>query len=298
MRFFLILLLLPILAQAQDVRVYRLLSEKDSVAIKDAYIRVDGKAVAISDAFGEFKIMTEAFKKLSITHLNYIEKNISYQDLKEVKDIVLQGKNETLEEITLTHKKRKIKRVLPHQSTWSRLAVMKGHKANFDAMYATYLPNKSPNMDAIIKTILIETHIGIWGDPNKQYMPFLVNLYSVDTLTQLPKDKLLFDTYLVAKKDENQKYVEVDIKEHRIEFPKEGIFVTVETLSEEEYMNFLSISHEAPAFKVIYKHKNSSSITYNRWLNPDGSIKKNWIGKPHEQLTFIYNFGVEIEILN
>lgn len=276
---------------AQDNFCYKILSQNDSIEIKDAAITLQNGKVHFSNDLGLF-CFKKKYDSILISHINYKNKYFFINTLNNSNKLYLEEKKGELEEVIIVNKKRKLKRILPNKSFLSYFA-FKGHNAGFNTIYATYLPN-SKKHEAIIKNILIEPSEGYWGDPKKQYMPFKVNLYSVDSLTKLPKTKILLDTILVSKKKGGKRYVIVNIKKYRIEFPLEGIFVSVQTLPEYEYKLRNSISHEAPAFKILNKEKNSKNITYYRRLNEYGEIKKDWIDETLPGLYFIYNFGIEI----
>lgn len=294
--FLFLILFISYFVNSQNPTTYRVLSENDSVAIKDAFVLIDEKVVAFSDSLGYFNINSISNTALSISHVNYKKNTISHVESNSVQYVFLQPKNQELEEILISNKKKKSKKILPTQSIISKLGYYKGHKTAFNSIYATYLPNKSKK-EAIIKTILIQPHKGYWGDPNKQYMPFRVNIYAVDPKTNLPLNKLLPDKFLTAKERKNQKYVEVNIRDYMIEFPQEGIFVAIETLSEEEYQKLYSMSYEAPAFKIV-DNKNSPFITYSRRFDEFGVLKSDWLDEFYSPLPFVFNFGVEIEFLN
>jgi hypothetical protein len=164
----------------------------------------------------------------------------------------------------------------------------------FSRELVTYLPNDKNIKGAIIKNIIVQPYHDDWGDPNRMFMPFKVNLYSVDTLTNLPKKKLLPNGIIVRKVQGKGKYVLVNISDFLIDFPTEGIFVCVETLSINEYQKYKKISNEYPAFMYIMRDKNNKSITYIRLYSEDKSkIIYDW-GEP-DTYEFIYLFGIELE---
>jgi hypothetical protein len=283
--------------QERSINVFSL---KDSVKVKDAFVILDGKALTFTDNDGSFRILTDIkFDSLVISHLNYKNRVFSYETFNQLKNIYLENKEEELEAVFIENKKFKFVQLLPPQSLFSKLGYYKGHKTHFNAVYATYIPNKNyKNNNSYIKNIIIEPHSGYWGDKKKEFMPFKVNLYSVDSITKLPSDKILPDKFLAVKKVNGKKIVEVNIEDYDLEFPSEGIYVAVETFTKQEYLNLQSISFEAPAFKIIRKKKNTPYVTYSRWYDEDGNIKKDWIDDKLPELDFIFNFGIEIEFLN
>lgn len=67
-----------------------------------------------------------------------------------------------------------------------------------------------------------------------KYLPFSANIYSVDTLTKLPKDPIIKEKIIVRKKD-NKYWVKVDVSEYQIKIPPEGLFIIMEILDKDTY---------------------------------------------------------------
>jgi len=288
--------LFSVCVTAQSSIKISLLSKKDSTFIENAFIYKDNILVSYSDKKGVFKIKNTDFKSITINHLSFKSISLNKKEVDNNKIIYLTEKNEALDEVTINSKEVKTDLILPKQSLWSKIGYYKGHKANTNSVYATYIPFDNKYKNSIIKNILIETHKGYWGDPNKQYMPFLINLYSVDSVSKLPNKQMISDSILVSKnKNDKSKYVTHNVEKYYIDFPEDGIFVAVKTLNKYQYRKYDDISNEAPAFKIIDESKRSKSVTYCKHYHIDGTIEKDWIDKDIPLLGFIYNFGIEVE---
>ncbi|RRO22162.1 hypothetical protein [Flavobacteriaceae bacterium 14752] len=293
---YLIIFLFSVSISAQSSIKISLFSKKDSTFIENAFIYKDNNLVSYSDKKGVFKIKNTDFKSITINHLSFKSISLNRKDVYNNKKIYLIEKNEALDEVTINSKEVKTDLILPKQSLWSKISYNIGHKANTNSICATYIPFDNKYKHSIIKNILIETSKGYWGDPNKQYMPFLINLYSVDSVSKLPNKQLITDSILVSKnKNDKSKYVTYNVEKYYIDFPEDGIFVAVKTLNKYQYREYSDISNEAPAFKVIDKSKRSKSVTYCKHYHIDGTIEKDWIDKDIPLLGFIYNFGIEVE---
>jgi hypothetical protein len=174
--------------------------------------------------------------------------------------------------------------------------------ANHNTVYATYISNPK-GLTGLIKKNIIEVSEGFNGDPNKIFMPFRVNLFSVHPSSKLPDEELLKESILTSKKkNSDDKYVYIDISDSYIDFLKVGIFVAVNTLNLLEIENYGNISGQSPAFRALRLKKNKKSRTYSRiysWnrLTRDADIiLKDWIDDTVPNPDFIYNFGIEIII--
>jgi hypothetical protein len=294
MKKFALIILLFAIAKANSQSEFMVLNYKDSTAIENAYISINGSNKTITDKNGIFKIKSNSkIDSLTISHISFISKTLKKNELSISRIIYLTENNEQLDEVVISEKKLIVETILPKQTLFSKMGHFKGHRAIESSEYVTFIPNKE-NKSELIKNIVIETHKGYWGDPNKEFMPFKVNLYSVNAKNGLPDKKLLPTSILTRKLSAESKYVKVDISDFFIDFPDNGIFVCVETLSKDEYNEYLSISTQSPAFKIINKTKKSESITYSRKFR-NGEIIKDWIDNKYPPVEFIYNFGIEIE---
>jgi hypothetical protein len=273
---------------------FKVLNYKDSTAIENAYISMNGLNKTITDKNGIFKIKSNSkFDSITISHISFNAKTLKKSELLTSEIIFLVEKNQQLDEVVINEKEVVIEPILPKQTLFSKMGHYKGHRAIENSEYVTFIPN-SKNKSELIKNIVIETHKGYWGDPNKEYMPFKVNLYSVNESNGLPDKKLLSNSILTRKISEESKYVKVDISDYFIDFPESGIFICVETLSKDEYKDYMHISTQSPAFKIIKKTKKSKSVTYSRKFR-NGEMIKDWIDEKYPPVEFVYNFGIEIE---
>ena len=294
MKKFALIILLFAIAKVNSQSEFKVLKYKDSSAIENAYVSMNGMSKTITDKNGIFKIESNfEFDSLTISHISFNPKTLNKYELSKSRIIYLKEKNQQLDEVVIDEKELVLEPILPKQTLFSKMGHYKGHRAPENSEYVTYIPN-SENKSEFIKNIVIETHKGYWGDPKKEYMPFKVNLYSVNKTTGLPDKKLIPISILTRKISEDSKYVKVDISDYFIDFPESGIFVCVETLTKDEYREYVNISTQSPAFKIIKKTKKSKSITYSRKFR-NGEMIKDWIDEKYPPVDFVYNFGIEIE---
>lgn len=280
---------------SQEVQYYKLLNIADSLPVENAYITVDNWLNTLSDSSGNFKI-DKKFKTIQISHIAFLPYIASKNDIINKKYIFLKENTQNLEEVHITNKKTK-EQLLPSNDTSFRLSSKKYHKVNENSLYATYIEN-SIIKDCYINKIIIETGI----EPNYK-SAFRVNLYSVDKITQLPHKRILKESILTySSNDDNKNTINIDISDFMINFPKEGIYVVVESLNLLELEKINNPNLTSPSFRAIKKNKNnSSSITYdkifswNRLTRSKDIVIKDWIDESIPNINFVFNFGIEIE---
>lgn len=281
---------------AQDVKQFRVLNIRDSTPIENAYISVDNLLKSVTDKQGCFSVSGK-YNTIQISHLSFKTKIIYSKEQSVNKIIYLEKIVEVLDEIILTSK-RKIKTLLP--SIEYRFRKKYSYIVNQNSIYVTYIPN---NINSISKINSIIIELGDGMDISRLYdVPFRVNLYKINKKTKLPSDKILDESILTfPNKNRIQDYVDVNVRDFDIEFPKEGIFVAVESLNLLEIQNLNILGAQSPSFKAIKKKKDSKYITYDKIYSWDkltrvkDTIHKDWIDKIIPQPKFIFNFGIKIQ---
>ena len=292
-KIFFLIVFSPFLIFSQVNKEIVLLKERDSTIVKKAHVYIDDIPYTFSNGKGIFQLRVSNKKgNVRITHIGFLDKVLLLNEI--IRDtLYLKEKNNVLNEVLITKKRRKRIEVFPKKNLLTRIGYFKGHKIRLNKIYATFLSKPKKKIYRITK-VLIETSKGYWGDSKKKYMPFKVNLYFVDSISGYPSKKILPHSILVREEDGKKKYVEVDVSKLYIDYPDNGIFVSVEPLTEREYYTFSYISKELPAFKIL--KKNRKSRTYYQEYKY-GKLITNW-GEEKYPLNFIYNFGVELELEN
>lgn len=165
---------------------------------------------------------------------------------------------------------------------------MKGLDVRFpyELKNAVYVPYEFKKGAYTIQNIVFQSRKGD-DDPNTKYIPFKVNLMTVDTITSLPKDTL-FKVDLAVGKRENQKLLKVDISDYNIEFPKEGIFVVV-SLYDQDYYESNGFT-DRPGFGQT-QITNSSKFFELFWLPGKNTWEEPLYSQERIQCR---NFGLEV----
>lgn len=279
---------------AQEIKEYRILSVVDSMPIENAYITADNWLKTITDKKGFFKLSGD-YQNIQISHLAFKAKIVKYKTMIINKITYLEADEKVLNEVIITNKK-KIKTLLP--SNDYKFFKRDSYMVNQNSVYTTFIPNEIENT-CFINKIIIE--VGDNMNSSKLYnIPFRVNLYTVNNNTGLPDKKILDESILTSQnKNRKNNFIYVDIRDFDIEFPKEGIFVAVESLNLLELEEMKTLSGQLPSFKAI-KNKNKY-VTYSRIYSWDrltktkDTIYKDWIDKILPLPKFVFNFGIEVQ---
>ncbi|GAA3779249.1 hypothetical protein [Corallibacter vietnamensis] len=276
----------------QSKVVYKVLSAKDSTSIEYAHILLNEKILAYSNQKGEIifdENIPEDNDVLKLSHLTYSQITIRYEDLKRTKNIYLNEKINSLDEVILkTGKRKKTNRLLPERSVLDPLYDRKDVTFPNSLEIAVYIPNYKKKEYFINKIILNSKNKAQKGD--NKYIPFKVNLMTIDTTTHLP-DKKIFKEDLSVGKLENQKLVEIDLKnQEEVIFPKEGICIFVSLYSEEFYLQ--SGFDKRPSFGVVQIKERSQFREYKKhYLANENSWIEAGYSQRREQC---FDFGIEI----
>src|SRR5690606_14108450 len=210
-----------------------------------------------SDKNGKAVIPKE-ITEIEVSHLGYITKRLKVLELKD--EIFLDGDFFEITEITIENKKHKTKKIFPKKgiSQLNPANYGVGAPLDYNEMKGIYIPNKEKKESIITKIYLEPKDFSVISLDNRtnsekqkgqKYAPFKVNLYSVDTLIGIPKDKF-FEQDFEVQLEKNEKYVIITIPlEEQILFPKEGVFVVVSSF-EKAYYESLGFK-KSPAFNDI-----------------------------------------------
>ena len=252
----------------------------------------DTLKTAISDknGFFEFKNISEIVNvELTISH-------ISYETLitKPLKDNIyfLVPKQYLIDEVSVVSQKKENKNTIKRA-----LGFIFNDEANmiFGEEIATFIPSTDKNTGKKIKSLKYQlVDFQKLGVKNNKYQPFRACIYTVDTITKKPKEKIYRSEKVRMTKNEKWFYVKIDSLD--IKMPKEGLFIVLEALSAEEY-NYKQVGvrgnayfDATPSIKVKVYNPNKSNKSYRK--NPfslEKEIKNYWKAKDD------YYFCMEFE---
>ncbi len=222
-------LLLSLAAYTQEIRQVRFLDRENRQPIPDIILRHIGTkndTIAIfTDSSGKINIDV-AFFPFTTSHINYKDTIVSaFNDL-----ILLTPNREMLKNVLIEKKKKNEGNValLAAAGLFYKCKSNLSHNSKA-ALFIHYDPKKQNKSINTLKYNVID----IFGVKNLKYLPFRASLYSVDTLTGLPGERI-FDAGIITKQD-NKKWVKVDIASQNIRVPHEGLFIVFEILGIQDY---------------------------------------------------------------
>jgi hypothetical protein len=237
-------------------------SPVQDVMVKD-YSGID-TLTYISNSRGQI-VISQSIEKLQTNHLNYKDTIITT----ETNKVLITPSTNIMEEAVIQNKETSQKGVLLRAiaSPFAEFKINFSHNTNA----ALFIPGNN-KIGKTIKNLRYEV-IDIFGVKNLKYLPFKAALYSVDTITLLP-DKEVFESEIVMKSD-NKRWVTIDITNHNIRMPQQGIFIVFKVLEKEAYKVFTIQSKEgvisavptvrAKLFNENNPHRSYTSDQMDKW---------------------------------
>ncbi|MXN91064.1 hypothetical protein GR160_07460 [Flavobacterium sp. Sd200] len=202
----LLLLSLPLCAQQKALRF---VDSKTKKPITDAYVYLDSAFVAATDFNGNVKFdMGRSYSNLIVDHVAYYKRTITRDSILIKKVYSLKKHVDVLDEVYISDRQKK--------------DTLAGIKTNFSwgNKAATFVAYQN---DSYIKRLKFRV-ISVFGVKGMEYLPFMANIYTYDTVTKLPGKSLLPQDIAVENKNGN-KWAEADISAYKIKVPKEGICI-------------------------------------------------------------------------
>lgn len=210
MRFILclVLLLAAPVAFAQQ-KLFRFVEKGTGKPVADADVYTDTTFVSATNYNGNVKVdINGDYKSLIINHVNYEKRVIPRDSLAVQKVYQLKKRANVLDAV-----------VLDSKSQNDSLADV---KQNFfwGERAATFIARQNDNFINKIKFRV--TNVG--GVKGLNYLPFMANIYSYDTITKLPGTPLIPDDILVENKT-GADWAVADVSAYKIKVPNEGLCV-------------------------------------------------------------------------
>lgn len=207
----------------QDIKV---LDFNTNQSIENVTVSLDEKFIGYSDSNGGFRLNEDLkYSIISFSHLNYetlvIEKERFTEPI-----IYLVSKLETLDEIEIEAKKKYNLR----RAIFGGLKASAGSNFGYNTKVVTFIPFEEEGKITTLTYQLVDM-LGVRG---LKYLKFKANLYSIDTLTRLPKQKLIEEGIITSNKNGDRVY-SLDISKYNIQMPKEGVFVAFIILGYDDY---------------------------------------------------------------
>jgi len=225
------------------------------------------------NGFFEFKNISESEKdvELIMSHINY--ETLLTKPVKG-KTYILISKQYLIDEVSVISEKKEKKNTVKRA-----LGFIFNDVGNtpFEDELVTFIAPTKENKGKKIKKLKYQlADMRKIGIKNNKYQPFRAGIYTVDTITQLPKEKIYRSEKVRMTKNEKWFYVHIDSLDIRM--PEEGLFIFFEALPGEEYKTKYvaaktgGVYFTTPAIraKVYNPNNKKKSYRYFHWKKERG----------------------------
>lgn len=219
-------------------------------------------------------------KEISVSSLGYESKIIKLQDyslaIQHSLNIYLNPKTEELLEVLIPSVVKKYKK----RRTFSQNKGFTSQYSNqFGIQHATFIQNQE-GKDGLLESVTFSFK------KRKEFdylASFNIKFYAVDKVTGKPSEELCSQNIVVSPENKTVK-VTVDVKDYKVRFPKNGLFVVLETVNTDDtIIPRTTGAYLAPYFNTVTSEK-----------NPDIYSFLTYRGKPWGGRTLNINLEVEV----
>jgi CarboxypepD_reg-like domain len=267
---------------AQNECIKTAIDSSTKQPIPFAIIQTENKSF-YTDSLGRFTIITsENIKEIKIVCLGYETKVVKIgQNCKE--KFFLKPKVFTLPEIVISSKPFKSKKIGHLGKSSTSTSQLDGD------IIATLIRNESQTFK-VIKKIILPCKSRL--DKDKITSCFRIHLYSVGS-NKNPQNDLIESNVVVCPKKTKEK-IEVDISKFNFVIPKEGVFVGVEWIADEnalmnkeghKYANDIAIYIDAKSFEKYpsWEKRVAKNKEWKHLERPKGAFMSAFIGLEIEE---------------
>lgn len=212
----------------------------------------------VSNSRGQI-VIPQSLHKLHTNHLNYRDIIVSRYNNKV---LLSPSRNIMATAVIENEQKQKgdLLRAIASPFTDVTSNMSHGNKA------ALFIPADKENSGKIIKSLKYEV-VDVFGVKNLKYLPFKAAVFSVDTATGMPGREIFCSD--IIKKEDNKKWVTIDVSEEKINMPKEGIFIVFEVL---EYKYYLEHHQKRTIWSKVGRIDAAPTVRANMY-NPNNPRK-------------------------
>lgn len=265
-----ILLFVSWFSTAQSKK-YLLLDAGSKIPIEQANIDFLNGSGTHTDVQGHFSLDKNT-SSIRISYIGYQSLDLNTNILSDT--IFLNHSTEVLTEVNVAGEKRKYQKIFPKRAINNYFMENFGTGAPISTivMKAIFIPNESKDTSKLISKIILyptdytSVSLGRKAKFKKQkdqkYAPFKINLYTVDTLIGIPVRQLFVKDITVQLQEGKTKLIYELTLEQQLNFPAEGIFISISTFDKEYYeaIGFKT----GPAFKTIGISEQSAFKVYQK----------------------------------
>lgn len=250
---------------------------KENKPVSFASIRGNSGQVNFSDSLGIYILQSKFSNELyTFSCVGFQSITLSYKELKKNPKVELVELNYNLNEVIVSDKERITKEKIFGNNNIGIARFF----TRYNHQYAIYIPNQNEEK-GIIETLSFFLKKAKTGN---SVGLFRVRLYSINPITKAPGEDILKNN-IILKGDKNSTWLNVDIRNYNIDFPKDGFFMAFEILSKTNYKSETSLekikgvkSNFIPLIGLTTTKSESFSWTYSphpmfeidRWSKTSG----------------------------
>lgn len=270
-------------------KLFRFIEKETNKPIPDADVYTDSVFVGATNYNGNIKIdVSGSYKNVIVSHVTYEKRIISRDSLAVRKVYTIKKLGYVLDEVVVDSR-------TDNDSTSYLYRAF-----SYGLRVATHIRATSGDKITILKFKVSNT-LGVKG---LIFLPFMANVYTIDSITKLPGKPLLPEDVLVENKN-GATWATVDISKYDIKVPKQGacvVFIIPHTDfipgQDGFYKTFTVMSKVGPIAAVPYlkwehtSHENSGFL-YDSFMDFDTGISSPVMWKRINKAQYIMKVEVE-----
>jgi hypothetical protein len=240
---------------------------KEESGVEFANIQInsgDRRYLFTSDEKGFLSINYNTYSSndtVTISSIGYATRRLPCSDLSQQKEIRLEKEVYQIGEVVVVPKKVKLVK-LGNLSSFT----FRSWQISFDEQLAIYIPNKGIDGKIIAVRVYMISH----ASPDWKYRPFRLRLYDG---SKIVGEELIKEEVIASLKPKRNHWVDIDVSQFNLTFPKNGVVVAIQAMSKEFYMQNGYIKSAYIKSSGTYNRINSISIGWTTRGKSDPDIQ-------------------------
>lgn len=190
-------------------KLFRFIEKETNKPIPDADVYTDSVFVGATNYNGNIKIdLSGNYKSLIVSHVSYEKRIIPKDSLAVRKVFTVKKTGYVLDEVVVDSRTEKDSTTLVYRNF------------SYGMKVASLITARAGARLSMLKFRVTNSH----GVKGLNFLPFMANVYALDSITKLPGKPLLVEDVLVENKN-GATWATVDISKYGLEVPKQGACV-------------------------------------------------------------------------
>lgn len=198
---------------------------------------------------------------ITISCIGFKTQTIACRNLTTLKELKMEEESYLIGEVVVVPKKIKLVK-LGNLSSFT----FRSCQISFDEQLAIYIPNKG--IDGKIMTVRVYMHD--FFEHDWKHRPFRLRMYDG---SKIVGEELIKEEVIASLKPKKNHWVDIDVSQFNLPFPKNGVVVAVQAMSKEFYMQNGYIKSAYIKSSGMHSRINSISIGYTTRGKSDPDIQ-------------------------